>query len=51
MTPVEQLGTQTVVELESTSGRKFRFATHESMELKSGEQMSFNAEASKAHLF
>ena len=51
VTLIERLGTETVVELESTSGRKFRFATHESIELKTGERVSFNADASKAHLF
>ena len=51
VTLIERLGTETVVELSSTSGKKFRFATHESIELKTGERVSFNADASKAHLF
>ena len=35
-----------LVELERISGKKFRFATHESIELKSGERVGFKADAS-----
>ena len=51
VTLIERLGTETVVELENILGGKFRFATHEPVELKPGDRVNFNAEGRKAHLF
>jgi len=51
VTLIERLGTETVVELENILGGKFRFATHEPVELKPGDRVNFNADGRKAHLF
>ena len=51
VTLIERLGTETVVELEGVDAGTFRFATHEEFDYDVGDQVSFNADAKKVHLF
>ncbi len=51
VTLVEQLGTETVVELQSASETSFRFAAAESLDIKAGQQVSFSFDPGRAHLF
>jgi len=51
VTLVERLGTETVAELISTKGTKFRFSTPHELDLSTGETARFNAEAARSHLF
>jgi multiple sugar transport system ATP-binding protein len=51
ITLVERLGTETVVELMSSNGTKFRFASPESPDMQAGDTVSFSFDAAQAHLF
>jgi len=51
ITLVERLGTETVVELMSPNGTKFRFASPESPDMQAGDTVSFSFDAAQAHLF
>ena len=51
ITLVERLGTETVVELSTSSGTSFRFASPESPDLEVGQTVAFSFEAERAHLF
>ena len=51
VTLVEHLGTETVLELTSTNGTSFRFASPENLEIAIGQQAHFNFSAASAHLF
>ena len=51
VTLVEQLGTETVLELITQQGTPFRIASPENVEVSAGQQASFNFEAYAAHLF
>lgn len=48
---VEQLGTETVLELTTVKGTPFRFATPEKVNVTVGQQASFRLDAQSAHLF
>ena len=50
-TLVERLGTETIVELVSANDTPFRFASSESPDISVGDDLSFNFDAAKAHLF
>ncbi len=51
VTLVEQLGTETVLELITQQGTPFRIASPENVEVSVGEQASFNFDPNSAHLF
>jgi multiple sugar transport system ATP-binding protein len=51
VTLVERLGTETVVELISEKGTKFRFATPDNLELSVGDTAQFTADPKDGHLF
>ena len=51
VTLVERLGTETVVELISEKGTKFRFATPDNLELAVGDTAQFTADPKDGHLF
>ena len=51
VTLVENLGTETVVELLSKSGVPFRFASPETLGLEIGSQVRFTYDRQKAHIF
>ncbi len=51
VTLVEQLGTETVVELITQQGTPFRVASAENLSVTAGQQASFGFDASSAHLF
>ncbi len=51
ITLVERLGTETIVELKTTGGTGFRFATSEGLDLSSGQAVRFSFDPSLAHLF
>ena len=51
VTLVENLGTETVVELLSKSGIPFRFASPETLGLEIGSQVCFTYDRQKAHIF
>jgi multiple sugar transport system ATP-binding protein len=51
VTLVERLGTETVVELVTSSGTQFRFATPDNLDLVVGDKASFEIDETKAHLF
>ena len=51
ITLVERLGTETIVELKTTGGTGFRFATSERLDLSSGQAVRFSFDPSLAHLF
>ena len=50
-TLVENLGTETVVELVTDSGVSFRFASPESLDIVRGQTAEFSFDAGDAHLF
>ena len=51
VTLVEQLGTETIVELLSAQQTVFRFASAEMVDLHNGQQVSFSFDPARAHLF
>jgi len=51
VTLVEHLGTETVLELATTSGTSFRVASPENIELTAGQQARFRFDSQSAHLF
>jgi len=51
VTLVEQLGTESVLELVTQSGTPFRFASPEKVDVTVGQQASFQFSAKSAHLF
>ena len=51
ITMVERLGTETVIELITESQINFRFATPENLKLEVGQNVRFNFDPTKAHLF
>ncbi len=51
VTLVERLGTETVAELLSASGTKFRFATPQNLNLSVGDDARFSTDPSLGHLF
>ena len=51
VTLVEQLGTETIVELITKDETVFRFTTPESLNLKFGQDLGFSFDAQYAHLF
>ena len=48
---VERLGTETVMEMRSDSDVQFRFASPENLDFNTGDEVRFNFEKEKAHLF
>jgi len=51
VTLVERLGTETVVELKTSAGTLFRFASPEMLDIQSGQQVAFAFAPEQAHLF
>jgi len=51
VTLVEQLGTESVLELKTDKDTPFRFASPEKVDVTVGQQVSFRFDASSAHLF
>ena len=51
VTLVEQLGTETIVELITKDKTVFRFTTPEGLNLKLGQDLSFSFDVQYAHLF
>jgi len=51
VTLVEQLGTESVLELTTEKGTPFRFATPDKVSVEVGQQVSFRLQAGLAHLF
>ena len=51
VTLVERLGTETIVELVTTSGTVFRFTSPDAPDLHVGDEAGFSFDADKAHLF
>ena len=51
VTLIEQLGTETVLELVSSGETQFRFASPENLSVESGQQIAFRFEPQMAHLF
>ena len=51
VTLVERLGTETIVELISSEGTVFRFASADSPDISIGDKVAFTFDQSKAHLF
>ena len=51
VTLIERLGTETVIELISETQTKFRFATHENLNLDAGQNVRFSFDPTKAHVF
>ena len=51
VTLVEQLGTESVLELLTGNGTAFRFASPEKVEVSAGQQVSFSFNPQSAHLF
>ena len=50
-TLVENLGTETVIDLTSDNGTSFRFASPESLDVKTGQEVSFSFHPATAHIF
>lgn len=50
-TLVENLGTETVIDLVTDTGTSFRFASPESLEVKTGQEVSFSFDPAMAHIF
>ena len=51
ITLVERLGTETIIELVTTKGTPFRFASPDKTDLDVGQTVSFSFDAKNAHLF
>ena len=51
VTLVEKLGTETVVELITENGIAFRYAAAETPDIAIGDNLKFEFESSRAHLF
>jgi multiple sugar transport system ATP-binding protein len=51
VTLVEQLGTETIIELMSPQKVLFRYASSEQIDLIKGQPASFSFDVSKAHIF
>ena len=51
VTLVEKLGTETVVELITENGTPFRYAAAETPDIAIGDNLKFEFESSRAHLF
>ncbi|MDA9271657.1 TOBE domain-containing protein [Planktomarina sp.] len=51
VTLVEQLGTETIIEVMSSEKVLFRYASSEEIDLIVGQDTSFSVDVSKAHIF
>jgi multiple sugar transport system ATP-binding protein len=51
VTLIEQLGTETIIELMSPENILFRYASSEQIDLIVGQDTSFSFDVSKAHIF